>query len=64
MQTISYHAFLDKAQNTLIACSQNSDEHPLIVNCAGTTFIQWPFKTKNAQGYVYLVDANLSTLLD
>lgn len=50
IQTISYHAFPDKAQNTLIACSQNSDHHPLTVNCAGTTFIQWPFRTKNAQG--------------
>ena len=50
MQTISYHAFHDKAKNTLIACNLESDHHPLMVNCAGTTLIHWPFRTRNPQG--------------
>ena len=50
MQTISYHAFSDAHQNTVLACNLCSDKRPLLVNCAGSTFIKWTFHTKNTQG--------------
>lgn len=50
MQTISYHAFPDAHRNTVLACNLCSDKRPLLVNCAGSTFIKWTFHTKNTQG--------------
>ncbi len=43
-----YHAFSDElGPNT---CSVQSDEAPLIVNCAGNISYEKPFETDNAQG--------------
>ena len=69
MQTISYHTFYDKAKNTLVACNLESDHLPLIVNCAGTTYIHWPFKTKNPQGrkdyyFLYLKTGTMNLSID
>lgn len=69
MQTISYHAFSDKSKNTLFACSLNSNKYPLMVNCAGTTFIKWPFRTQNTQGrndyyFLYLKTGTMQLRVD
>ena len=67
MQTITYHAYPDANHNTVLACNRFSDSRPLLVNCAGTTYIKWKFHTRNPYGrkdyyLLYLKKGTLSLL--
>ncbi|MBR2354316.1 MAG: helix-turn-helix domain-containing protein [Clostridia bacterium] len=48
--SFGYHAFPDRSASGLNKCSRQSDEFPLIVNCAGNASFTFPFTTDNPTG--------------
>lgn len=66
--SFGYHAFPDRPANGLNKCSRQSDEYPLIVNCAGNANFTFPFTTDNPMGredyyLLYMVEGSMSVSL-
>ncbi len=64
MKTRSYYSFDDGSEPSPSTCSRASDAAPLIVNCAGSFFADFPFTTDNPTGRLdyYLMHVTTGTL--
>lgn len=65
MESRYYYAFDDiNPARSINACSMRSEDHPIIVNCAGNLVSDAPFSTDNVQGredyyYIYVVSGSM-----